>query len=275
MSEEYQYEKNIKNIKEFLKTDSYKSLKNKNDIKSIKNIINAGYLENGKKIYIDPDNNDRLLYEKIYEDIKQNIRKKDVNKKYNIDIKKCRLCMNEIYLSLDCVIGWKAIIDVCIAESIELEKFLDVYKIIRNPKYAGHLIWPVHSLPTINMERFQQFNYTLFDIKNYFEKREELKALEVLEGLKVLNLKNAYFTNTLRWLNQFSDFKEFIDIMNLGRWCDDNYKVKDISKNDGTPIERYLGDKRTDYPITIDYINNMIEVISDGKEKFRLGKGKN
>ena len=272
-NDELLYIKNIENMKSL-----YTSLKEKGDIK---NKI--------REIYKDPDKYDVLLYEKVCKTIVQNIQnlqnnqKKYTNKVYNIQHnkeckqKKYKLNMNGIDLSLDCVIGWKAIFDVCMPKAEDKDdeekfnKFIKAYEIIRNPEYAGHLIWPVHTIPTINTQRFQQFNdrvdYTLFDIKKYFEKREELKILELSENLKTFKLGDVFLSNTFIWLNQFEDFKEFIDIMNLNCWCDKNYEVKDISKNDGTTIGSYLGDNKTDYPITKDYINNMIEIISGGEKK--------
>lgn len=292
------YETNIKNMRNFFNTNEYKILKNnleKNYTSSqityfneniwlhfIKNAINGGSLANGSKIYQDPDLEDENLYKYVAKQFEKDgyLYTKIENQYGKIHrIKKDFISQNgdqfEILFSLDGIIGWKAIIDYLYRENEFInneEKFIEIYYKIRKYENAGHLLWPVHESPTINTERYQKFNdridYTLFDIKNYFQEKEKT------------HLKNAYFNKisgekTAKWLNTFNNFEEFIIKMKLERWCvkkDGKYEVldldKDIKKHDNNNIikeylcsdEKYCAKEK--YPITKQYIENLIKIIN-------------
>lgn len=305
-NDEYVYKKNIKNFELFLNSEAYKKLK-ECYIEKVKKIINTGYIDkNGDKtylvsnnlngningikfinnaprknskideIYVDPDSADSKLYTEIAKRYElpyecDNCRFKDKN-------------LN-IQLSLDCVIGWKAIIDVCVRENIEIERFKDAYEIIRNPKNDGHLIWPVFKAVTINTQRYRIFNdrvdYTLFDIKNYYKEKKELKD-KVNEETSQTKLKHVYYKNfTAKWLDNFGNFENFIDEMKLEKWCkvndDKSYDVLDLSENiigvdeeNRAELKNYGG--QDNYKITKTYIDNIIYIISNSEKdkKFRL-----
>ena len=249
--DEYLYLKNIENINKFIwkakgkkeYTAEFKALKENNKTDWIKLIINKGYID-GHKIYMDPDEFDEKLYKTI------NIKRKEKGlNEYEVHNGKFR-DTNGIILSLDCVSGWKAIIDVYAENGKPIENFVNDYKIIRNPQYAGHLIWPGHK-NSINQQRFRVFNdrvdYVLFDIKNYFENKET---------------KIDYN----KWLDSFENFDNFIEKMDLKRWCIEEkgkYKVINI-ENDGEITDYMPYNKgREDYPITKTYLENLIKKIQE------------
>lgn len=274
------YEKNIDNFNNFFKTIEYKELKNKNDIEGIKNKINKGFLKNGEKIYNDPDTWDKELYDYIKEHstyISEHYECKERKEKrgYYFEDKNKK---EKINLSLDCVMGWKAIIDVCVKNSIPLEEFVKVYEIIRKYEYSGHLVWPIHNLPTINSERYQQFrdrvDYTLYDIKKFYDIPTNLRK-DIEDEINKLKLRNVYLTPSYTWLNTFEDFNDFIENMKLECWCkkiNNNYEVKDLSTKEKKPISGNLENMLKKDLITIEYINNVIDIISDGKEEYHLEK---
>lgn len=291
----YVYEENADNMNIFFKTSQYKELKanlikekseigkelvfennRKDDIwlYCIKTIINNGFFSDGTKIYKDPDIFDENLYEYVKE-----MMNKNNDEKYLIKKEKNRLIQNNIRFSLDCVIGWKAIMDTYYRENkfINNEKeFVEIYKIIRNPENAGHLLWPVYQGTTINTERYKKFNdridYTLYDIKNYFNSNFDNDNLK---------LKKAYAnTTTKKWLDSFKcnndsqkNFDNFIAKMHLERWCKiyeengQHYEIIDLSsENINSKIEGYLCNEETydaqkEYQIDGQYIKNLIEII--------------
>ncbi len=258
---EYQYQKNIINIEKFFKTDKYKFLKEKGDIKCIKSIINKEFLDDGTKIYKDPDSFDKLLYQTIKNKYYEN--KYDLGEivqQYNSYYYMQNINSVKIKLSLDCVIGWKALFDLYnFSNDIKLEEFLKMYRIIRNPNNRGHLVWPAHR-KSINTERFKQFSdrvdYTLFDIKNYYNRDFDMKNLRLLD---------AYNNpSTCNWLNQFDNFEDFINKLKFEHWCikkyNNKYEVLDLSKNCMEYITDYLV-KKNDYKITLVYLENLIDVI--------------
>lgn len=164
-------------------------------------------------------------------------------------------------LSLDCVIGWKAIIDVYVAEGKPLKDIVDDYEIIRNPENAGHLIWPCHR-NSINQRRFWLFNdrvdYTLYDIKNYFEGKTH----------KI----NYNIKHTKQWLDSFESFGKFIEDMNLTWFCNEKYEVINIETNE--IITEYMPHQkenskmpRKDYPITDKYLENLKTIIKNKDKK--------
>lgn len=182
--------------------------------------------EEALKIYEDPDSNDEKLYNYI-------------NKNYNYEVKKNQ--SNQLYFndkkinfSLDGIIGWKAIINALFLKNKkikDIENVTSIYEIIRNPKNAGHLIWPTHAIPTINTERYQKFrdriDYTLYDIKRFYD--------TIKKEISELKLAEAYVSNSYRWLTTFKNFDDFINQMHLNRWCiedkNGNYQVIDLSQN--------------------------------------------
>lgn len=122
------------------------------------------------------------------------------------------------------------------------------------------------------MQRYNVFNdrvdYTLFDIKNYFEKKE----------YKI----NYNIKPTKEWLDSFKcnngkDFDNFIEKMDLKRWCIKNkdniekngkYKVINIETN--KEITNYMYHKKENYrmirkyyPITMTYIENLIKKVKE------------
>jgi len=243
-------------------------------IECIKRIINNGYFSNGteigEKIYKDPDYYDKKLYQNI------EVQYKNLDLKYKLVNRRNRLIKEYenkkiIFFSLDCVIGWKSILDTYYEEKkfIGNEKeFIKTYEIIRNPENAGHLLWPVHITPTINTERYHKFNdrvdYTLYDIKNYLDSKPEKDKFK---------LKSAYFTITSLWIDMFKNFDDFIEKMKLKRWCieeNGHYEVIDLSSENMTDkIDKYLCDKeiydaKKEYPITELYIKNLIKKV-EGK----------
>lgn len=222
----------------------------------IKDIMTFGYfsnnLEKGKKIYIDPDQYDKKLYKYINEN------------KYDgfYECKGCNLIKDDFRFSLDCVSGWKAIMDVLCMEKRfvgnEME-FIKKYEIIRNPKNAGHLLWTVHFVPTINTKRYKEFkdrvDYTLYDIKMYYKFKKS----------KILN--ELINKQTLDWLdNSFEDFDDFIKKMKLERWCvikNGRYEVIDLSSLDMSEIITGYLDDGEEYLITKEYIDNLLKKVED------------
>lgn len=264
--EEYLYLENIKNINKFISTEEFKLLKKNNRIEWIKLIINEGHID-GNKIYQDPDEFDEELYNNINERRKEKGLDEYEIFKYKYmgkDIVRFK-DNNEVILSLDCVIGWKAIIGIYVANGEPLENFVNDYQIIRNPQYAGHLIWPCHKY-SINQRRYNVFNdrvdYTLFDIKNYFENSKH----------KI----NYDIKNTKEWLDSFKcdkgkDFDNFIEKMDLKRWCIENeedvekkgkYKVRNIETGEEIIPQENGRMKREDYTITKKYLKNLIKIIT-------------
>ena len=136
-------------------------------------------------------------------------------------------------------------------------------------------------------------DYTLFDIKKYYEANGNKSEIEKLV------LKRAYLAeDTKKWLNSFNGgFNEFITKMNLSRWClkdkNGNYEVLELSEDirkfenkktikdyllalkdgidnpniykkprknkNGTKIYGY------NYPVTKEYLYNVIDIISNNK----------
>ncbi len=309
--DEFLYEQNIKNMKNFFNSDLFeqlveehnkaKSIDEKFDIvNKVKNIINCWWVEENKfyqekksnnsiKIYYDPDDFDKKLYENIKDRYK-------VLKEY--EIKKYAWYVfekNDIRLALDCVIGWKAIINILYSKNKKIEDIKEVetiYDTIRNPKNNGHLIWPKHT-NSINQKRYSCFkdrvDYALYDIKKYYESNGNEEDYR---------LKISYQEpNTKEWLkDSFGNFKSFIEQMDLEDWCigkkDENgevinYDVIDLSQDilKPKPIKDYLkGNNKSSeekeksrklwggsyYSIyndanTIEYLNNLIYIVSKRK----------
>ena len=136
-------------------------------------------------------------------------------------------------------------------------------------------------------------DYTLFDIKKYYEANGNKSEIEKLV------LKRAYLAeDTKKWLNSFNGgFNEFITKMNLSRWClkdkNGNYEVLELSEDirkfenkktikdyllalkdgidnpniykkprknkNGTKIYGY------NYPVTKEHLYNVIDIISNNK----------
>ncbi len=102
-------------------------------------------IQNAKKIYWDPDQVDENLYSTF---INKNHLQYNPYIDENYTRNKCHFQFNKdtnIKLSLDAIMGWKAIMDILFEENNEIEdikKVTEIYKIIRNPENGGHLIWP-------------------------------------------------------------------------------------------------------------------------------------
>ena len=72
-------------------------------------------------------------------------------------------------------------------------------------------------------------------------------------------MSNAYENGTTKlWLSKFKNFQNFVDKMKFNDYVDDKYNVYDISKNDGSFIDKYI--LRSDLYGTIEsYLKNILK----------------
>lgn len=137
------------------------------------------------------------------------------------------------------------------------KEMIEEYKIYReNP-----IIYFPKENHGINQSRASVFgdriDHTLFDIKKYYEAREECK------------MKDAYnLPKTSQWLTDMKNFKNIIDWLNVkGIFTNENYEVYNLEKNDGSIITDYL--PSYSYEWTDTYYNNIkqkIEIYNKNKK---------
>lgn len=219
------YLENIRRFKQFYASDYYQCLK-ENDAEFISSVLE--YLS------LDPDAVDETLYQKLGE-------------KYNFTIRKKYLIDDGIRLSSDVICGRKQMYRLFAGNP---EKWISAYEKIRGNLHF-HFLWPQHKAPTINTLRYAVFldriDYTLFDLKNYFEGKTCL-------------LQNAYQQeNTKKWLSKFNDFKHFIDKMQLNAFVDENYEVYNIETMNQEKIQSYISLKEIRDNIHV-YLHNILKL---------------
>ncbi|MGT2772180.1 DUF6994 family protein [Streptococcus marimammalium] len=205
----YIYVENIKRYENFYKSDFYNYLKKENE-PFIYDILEA--------LTLDADAFDEELY-------------LELSNKINIKVavrKKCLIDDNGIRLSSDVICGRKQFYKLYNGDPT---KWIPAYEKIRS-NVNFHFLWPQHKAPTINTLRYAKFkdriDYTLFDLKNYFENKE-------------CKLYKAFTSpNTKKWLESFNDFTDLVDKMNLNHFVDENYNVYDISTLNKEIIKEYI-----------------------------------
>lgn len=236
----YKYEENIEKIENMENYDTL--IRTAFEEKNIRILISEI-----KKIYEDPDDNDSKLNQKISETLNSKLVLQN-NKKgtipeiiYNADNNKIiyNVDNDKIEMSLDCVSGWKPILAYYFYKNIKtndvnaFKEWIKDYELIRG-HIEGHLLWPKHK-NNINQVRSNVFgdriDNTLVDIKLFFKS-------DLFNGYSKLNLKlkEAYFSDTMRWFVSFESFNDFVDKMNLNCWClpneeddDGAYIIMDLS----------------------------------------------
>lgn len=153
-----------------------------------------------------------------------------------------------IRLSADIVCGRKQLVKL---HNGDFNKWLEDYKRVRGNSDL-HFIWPKHKLPTINTQRYvaylDRIDCLLYDLKLYFE-QPKLKT----------PMSPAYQQEfTKLWLQQFKDFKDFVQKMKFDEFVDENYEVYDLELNDGTVIRDIKSIQ--DIRLSINrYLRNMID----------------
>lgn len=222
------YKENIVRCNEFYNSDFYKFLK-ENDSDFLEIIFT--------ELCLDADECDEELYIKLGE-------------KYNLERKGKKLIdyidNEKIILSADVICGRKQLVKI---NDEMYSKWIKDYETIRS-KLDLHFIWPRHKLPTINTYRYaiykDRIDCLLYDLKMYFN------------GEKT-PMDKAYSNGSTKiWLRKFKDFPDFINKMKFNDYVDDKYNVYDISKNDGSFIDKYI--LRSDLYGTIEsYLKNILK----------------
>lgn len=214
-------QKNIRMINDFYNSDYYDSLVAAGEKYLIKDIIES--------IYIDPDSYDMDVCERLSQKLNSNY--KCIRGKYIL------YKDEKINLSADAVCGWKQLYNLRNGDAI----WLDDYEKIRTC-IAAYLVWPQHTIPTINTLRYSVYNdrvdYTLFDISNFFDCKKNAKKEnqeQFVNNVKaVCKLHKAYLNpngKTYEWLMTFNEFGDFVKEMQLTRFVNQENKVLNVENN--------------------------------------------
>lgn len=180
--------------------------------------------------------------------------------------KKCVVNNKEIILSADGLITAKNLFDL----HEGTEKWIEEYVKYRRRAYV---FFPKHGV-SINQQRYTIFNdridYTLFDIKHFYQLRKSNCEDEVLRNA-VMDQQNGcklakalVKDETLIWLNNFNSFEEFIDL-NYGHhkfveMQNGEYSVLDLEVGNGEIIRSY---KNNGYKMDLTSIDNYYKNLFD------------
>ncbi|HHX2556937.1 MULTISPECIES: DUF6994 family protein [Staphylococcus] len=197
---QYVYQNNINLINLLYESDFWKiikedaeyyrknnKLKRDNSFRKLKSLIES--------IYVDPDGFDKALAAEMQDFYNEMQESQYIKESYYLSI-------NHQKCSLDALIGWKPLFQYRKGD----KKWLDDLELIRGNK-MGHLAFPVQK-NSLNQLRGillkDRIDYTLFDIKLFYENTAHLK------------LQKAYDQEPTRnWLMSFGTFYQFIERMQL------------------------------------------------------------
>lgn len=222
----YIYKENLERCWAFYKSSFYKYLKENHE----------GYPEHiFTYCCLDADACDKELY-------------MELGKKFSLEYRSNYLIENingeKIRLSADVICGRKQLATLRNNDFLLWHKD---YEYIRG-NVDFHFIWPKHKAPTINTLRYtiyrDRIDCLLYDLKMYFEG-------------EITPMNNAYENGTTKlWLSKFKNFQNFVVKMKFNDYVDDKHNVYDISKNDGSFIDKYI--LRSDLYGTIEsYLKNI------------------
>lgn len=112
---------------------------------------------------------------------------------------------------------------------------------------GGHMLWPVHKVPTINTARggkssfFDRIDLTLYEIKRYYEG----KTFCAFDGKRSLWNVISSGNDERAFFSMFTDFKNFIDTFYLNSFVNDKYEVISLVRSD-LKNERFIAVDETE-----------------------------
>lgn len=248
---QYVYQNNINLINLLYESDFWKiikedaeyyrknnKLKRDNAFRKLKSLIES--------IYVDPDGFDKALAAEMQES-------QYIKESYYLSI-------NQQKCSLDALIGWKPLFQYRKGD----KKWLDDLELIRGNR-RGHLAFPVQK-NSLNQLRGtllkDRIDYTLFDIKLFYENAYHLK------------LQKAYEQEPTRnWLMSFGTFNQFIERMQLNYFVYKDpitlkYGVIDLSLPYNNDKSHCLKEIPKKIKVEETYITNILNYIKKYGEKL-------
>ena len=220
-------------------------LKRDNAFRKLKSLIES--------IYVDPDGFDKALAAEMQDFYNEMQESQYIKESYYLSI-------NHQKCSLDALIGWKPLFQYRKGD----KKWLDDLELIRGNR-RGHLAFPVQK-NSLNQLRGtllkDRIDYTLFDIKLFYENADHLK------------LQKAYEQEPTRnWLMSFGTFNQFIERMQLNYFVYKDpitlkYGVIDLSLPYNNDKSHCLKEIPKKIKVEETYITNILNYIKKYGEKL-------